>query len=161
MATEIDSVADHSVRCEEALRRGRGPEALHLPRASSDRQIRVFAAVVVAKLARSMTFFQARRPQGRAAGFLAIGDQALRIGALVAEQAFQQVEGRAGVAALLEGKVENLAFIVDGAPQSDALTTDGAKHLVEPPARGGRRFATLKLLAICSANMNVQQRTVS
>lgn len=143
------------------MRRGRGPEAHYLLLASLDRQMHVFGAVVVAKPTGSMTSLQARHPQGRAAGFQTIGDEALRIGALVAEQALQKVEAHSGVAALLHDEVENLAFIVDGAPQSDALTTDGAEHLVEPPARGGRRFATLKLLAICSPNMIVQKRTVS
>lgn len=48
---------------EEALRRGQGLEALHLPLASSDRKMRVFGAVVFAQPTRPMTILQAKHAQ--------------------------------------------------------------------------------------------------
>lgn len=97
-----------------------------------------------------MKFVQARCPQGRALGFQAIREEALWADAPVAKQVFHKFQGSAGVAMLPNNKIRTLAFIVDGAPQEHALPADRANHLIEPPARGGRRSATLKLLAICS-----------
>jgi len=65
---KVERVVDRSVGGEEALRRGDGLEAPHLPLSSPGRQMRVFGAVVFAQATRSMTIFQAKHVQCRAAG---------------------------------------------------------------------------------------------
>jgi hypothetical protein len=95
--------------------------------------MRVFGAVVFAQPTRPMTILQAKHAQSGAVGFQTIGDEALGFDALVAKQAFQQFQCCGGVATLLNNEIEHLAFIIDGAPQVDALTANVADHLVEMP----------------------------
>ena len=103
--------------------------------------MRIFGSVVFAQPTRPMTILQAKHAQCRAVRRQAIGDEALWVDALVAKQALQQFQRCAGVATLLNNKIKHLAFIVDGAPQIDALTADVADHLVEMPSRRRRRSA--------------------
>lgn len=142
---EIERLVDRGVRGDEALHIGRGLEALHLPLAPSDLQMRVFSTFVFVQATSPMTICQARHAQRRAIRRQAIGDEALGVDALVAKQALQQFQRCASVATPLNNEIKHLAFIVDGAPEVDALTADAADYLAGSPARRGRCSASLEI----------------
>src|SRR5438477_12775090 len=58
----------------------------------------------------------------------------LRREALLAEQLAHELDGCAFVPSALNKDVENLAFMIDRAPQVHMLTGDPDDHLVEMPA---------------------------
>src|ERR1700692_2645004 len=92
-----------------------------------------------------MEVAQAQLLQRRDVGSKPIGGNALRLDGLVLEQPLQQLQGRIGVPPPLRHQVQDLAFVVDGAPQVPPLAPDGADHLVEMPARRWRRAAALEI----------------
>jgi len=108
---EIERLVDRSVRGDEALRIGRGLEALHLPLAPSDLQMRVFSTFVFVQATSPMTICQARHAQRRAVRRPAIGHEALCVDALVAKQALQKFQRCASVATPLLDEIKHLAFI--------------------------------------------------
>src|ERR1700751_3668939 len=59
---------------------------------------------------------------------------ALRVDALVLEQPPRELQRRALVAPLLHQYVEDLAFVVDGAPQVHPAATNPDDHLVQMPS---------------------------
>jgi hypothetical protein len=136
VALKIERVVDRRVGGEEALRRGQRLEPAHLALASSNWKERVFRAVVFSESARPMTRFKPEFSQRRTVRWQAIGDDRLRSHVLIAEETLQQFRRSAGVAVFLHDEVQNFAFIIDGAPQKDALAGDAANHLVEMPPRG-------------------------
>ncbi len=63
-----------------------------------------------------------------------VGDQQFGHEALLLEQLAHQPQRRPGVASTLNQHVENLALMVDGAPQIHPLAGDANHHLVQMPA---------------------------
>ena len=77
---------------------------------------------------------QPKLPKCRAVGTQLIGYQQLWREALFLEQLAHQPQRCALVAAALNQHVENLAVVVDGAPQIHSPAGDPHHHLVEMPS---------------------------
>src|ERR1700686_4498296 len=73
-------------------------------------------------------------PKSGSVGAQLVGRQGFRREALFPEQLAHQPECRALVAAALNQYVENLALVIDGAPQVHPLAGDANPPLVEVPS---------------------------
>ena len=89
---------------------------------------------------------EAELPESRAVGAQLVGDQQLRCEALFLEQFAHQPERRLRISPTLNEHVEDLALVVDGAPQVHPLPGDPDDHLIEVPSRA-RAWAALPQLA--------------
>jgi HSP20 family protein len=72
-------------------------------------------------------------PEGRSVGAQLVGDQQFRRETLLPQQLAHQPERRALVAPALNQHIEDLALMIDGAPQVHPLAGDSDDHLVEVP----------------------------
>src|SRR5258707_13280422 len=81
-----------------------------------------------------MTAGQAQVPESSAVGAQLIGRQQFRRETLFLEELAHQPECRPLVAPALNQHVENLALVVDGAPQVHPLASNPDHHLVEVPS---------------------------
>jgi hypothetical protein len=63
------------------------------------------------------------------------------------------------VAALLDDNIQDLAFVVHGAPEIHPLAADVADHLVEVPAWG--RGRTLPLQVLCDQRPELDRPTAN
>src|SRR3954471_18657629 len=77
---------------------------------------------------------QAQVPESSSVGAELIGDEQFRREALFPEELAHQPECRLLVAAALNQHVENLALMIDGAPQVHAFAGYPDHHLVEVPS---------------------------
>src|ERR1700746_2262085 len=77
---------------------------------------------------------QLQRPERRGVGAQLVGDQQLGGEALLLEQLAHQPQRRPAVAATLDQHVEDLALVIDGAPEIRPLAGDAHHHLVQMPA---------------------------
>src|SRR5215204_7182866 len=80
-------------------------------------------------------------PESSAVRAQAIGGHLLRCKALFPQQLAHQLDGCTAVAPTLEQHVEDLAFVVDRAPEIHPLAGDPDHHLVEVPAIAWPRTA--------------------
>src|SRR3954464_8826103 len=80
-----------------------------------------------------MTAAQAKMPKRRSVRAQLVGGQQFRREALFPEQLAHEPECCALVAAALHQHLENLALVIDGAPQVHSLSGDANYHLVEVP----------------------------
>src|SRR5215211_5408894 len=80
-------------------------------------------------------------PESGAVRAQAIGGHVFRCKALFPQQLVHQLDGCAAVASTLEQHVEDLAFVVDRAPEIHPLAGDPDHHLVEMPAIAWPRTA--------------------
>src|SRR6202023_3992835 len=93
----------------------------------------IFGAVVLPQ-SLLMRAGQLEVPEGRAVGAELVGRQQFRREALFLEQLAHQPEGRPLVAPALNQHVENLALVIDGAPQVHPFASNPDYHLVEVPS---------------------------
>ena len=105
----------------------------------------VFSAIILSE-ASLVRAGEAQLPESRAVGAQLVGDQQLRCEALFLEYFAHQPECRLRIAPTLNEHVEDLAFMVDGAPQIHPFPGDPNDHLVEVPSRA-RAGAALSQLA--------------
>src|SRR5882762_7454276 len=73
-------------------------------------------------------------PKGGAARPQLVGGHRLRREAVFSQQLAHQLDVRAAVSPALQQHVEDLAFMVDRAPEIHPLASDPDDHLVEVPA---------------------------
>src|SRR5580704_1760466 len=73
-----------------------------------------------------------------------VGHQNIRREALFLEQLAHEFHGCSLVAPALHKKVENLAFVVNRAPEPELPARDRHGHLIEMPPRGWPRASTAK-----------------
>ena len=79
---------------------------------------------------------------GGTIGTQLVGDEALGRQPLLLQQPGQQSPGGLGVATYLDDFIQNVAALIDGAPQPALLLADANGNFVEVPhIAGGRRFA--------------------
>src|ERR1700694_3644881 len=81
-----------------------------------------------------MTAGQVEGPEGRAGGAEPVGRQQFRRETLFLEELAHQPECRPLVAPALNQHVENLALVIDGAPQVHPFASNPDHHLVEVPS---------------------------
>jgi hypothetical protein len=118
-------------------------EALHLTLASPHRQMRVLGPIVLAQalfMASAQSHFRFCRPIRAQL----VGHQHLRREALFLEQLAHQFHRCGLVAPSLHKQIENLAFVVDRAPQPQLPAANHHGHLVEMPRRHWARASTAK-----------------
>jgi hypothetical protein len=77
---------------------------------------------------------QAKLPKSGSVGAQLVSRQQFRREALFPKELAHQPECRALVAAALNQHIENLALVIDGAPQVHPLAGDADHHLVEVPS---------------------------
>src|SRR5260221_5903527 len=80
-------------------------------------------------------------PEGGAVRAQLVGRPPLWCEALFAQQLAHQIYGRAAVSAALKQHVEDLAFVIDRAPEVHPFAGDPHHHLVEVPAIARPRTA--------------------
>src|SRR5205807_4554899 len=73
-------------------------------------------------------------PERGGVGAQLVGDQQFRHEASLLEQLAHQPQRRPTIASTLNQHVENLALVIDGAPQIHPLAGDAHHHLVQMPA---------------------------
>jgi hypothetical protein len=130
---------------EKPLCGSRRLEPLHLALPSPHDLMGVFSAIVFSE-ASIVRAGEAQLPEGRTVGAQLVGDQQLRCEALFLEQLAHQPECRLRIAPTLNEHVEDLALVVDGAPQVHPFPGDPDDHLIEVPSRA-RAGAVLPQLA--------------
>ena len=145
IALDVESVLDGGVNGQEPLRGTWRFEALHLALASSHRQMRVLGPIVFAQalfMASAQSHFRfCRRIRAQL-----VSDQHLRREALFLElQLAHQFHRCSLVAPTLHKQIENLAFVVDRAPQPELPAANNHGHLVEMPPGAWPRASTAKL----------------
>src|SRR5215204_2125315 len=84
---------------------------------------------------------QAQSMEGGGVGAQLVGDRQSGYETLLAEQLAHQLDGRPLVTATLDQDIEDFAFLIDGAPQIQALAGDPHDHFVQMPAVAGPRPA--------------------
>jgi hypothetical protein len=141
LGLEAEDVVDGGVRKQKSLSLDLAFELLHLPLSSSDGQVRVFRPVVGPHAAGPMAIGEAEFAGGQTVRGKLVSDDRFGVDALVAQQFPEELQGSRLVAALLDQHVQNLAFIVDGAPELHAPAADLYHDLNQMSARGGRRSA--------------------
>jgi hypothetical protein len=77
---------------------------------------------------------QSKTPECAGEGAQLVGDQQFGREALLLEQLAHQPQRRPTIAPALNQHVEDLALVIDGAPQIHPLARDPYYHLVEVPA---------------------------
>src|SRR5580692_160902 len=77
---------------------------------------------------------QAKLPKSGSVGAQLVSRQQFRCEALFPKELAHQPECRALVAAALNQHIENLALVIDSAPQVHPLAGDANHHLVEVPS---------------------------
>jgi hypothetical protein len=128
----IERVVDGGVSAEEELRRSGRFEALHLAFASSHHLVRVRRPIVGSQSA-VMPGAKAEISERCDVRAELVGDDHRRHDALPLQQFLDQLQRRAPVASTLHQKIDNLALVVDRAPEVHLLATDPDHHLVEMP----------------------------
>ena len=116
MALEVEVVVDGGVSVQEALCRPGGLEALHFALSAPHGLMRVFGAIVLPEPL-LMRAGQAELPERRAIGAKLVGSQQFRCETQFAEQLAHQPQRRPLVAPALNEHVEDLALVIDSAPQ--------------------------------------------
>src|SRR3954447_20364402 len=95
----------------------------------------ILGAIVLSK-ALLMRAAQAELPECRSVGAEFVGHQQFRREALFPEQLAHQPQRRPLVASTLNQHIENLALVIDSAPQIHLPAGDSHDHLVEMPPIG-------------------------
>src|SRR5512137_389043 len=98
--------------------------------------MRVLRSIVVGHASGLVSIAAVQLPECGSVGSELVGCEALRMDAVSLLQLAQQTQGGAGVATLLNKHVQDLALVVDRAPQPHALTADLHDHLTQVPAAG-------------------------
>ena len=106
----------------------------------------VLHPIVLPKPARSVQVAQIQLVERRAVGQQAVSRDRLRLDRLVVQQAAKKPQRRLRVPPALDHEVQDLAFVVDLAPQIYAPSADPADHLVRMPAGRRCRSAALQSL---------------
>jgi hypothetical protein len=109
-----------------------GFEPLHLALASSHHSVRVLGPIVFAK-SLLVVAAEPEAVEGSAVGAQLIGDHHLRREGLLSQQLAHKLDGRALVPSALNHYVEDLAFVVNRAPQVHRLARNPDNHFVEMP----------------------------
>src|SRR3954469_56639 len=133
MALQVEGVVDGGMQAEKSLRGAGRLEPLHFALSSSYDLMRVFGTIVHAP-SLLVPAGQAKSPERSGVGGQLIGDRQLRRKALLPEQLAHQPLGCPLVPARLDQDVEDLALLVDGAPQIHAPAGNAHDHLIQMPA---------------------------
>ena len=97
--------------------------------------MRVLRPIVLPQPTRPVQVPQIQLIQSGSVRCEAVGRDHLRLDRLIVQQASEQPERRLCVPPALDYEVQDLAFVVDRAPQIHPLAADPADHLVQVPAR--------------------------
>ncbi len=118
---------------EEALGRASRLEPLQFALSSSHRLVGILGAIVLPQ-SLLMRAGQAQVPESRAVGAEFVGNEQFRREALFLKELAHQPECSPLVAPALNQHVENLALVIDGAPQVHPFASNPDHHLVEVPS---------------------------
>jgi hypothetical protein len=116
MSLMVEGVVDGGMDVEKTLRGSRRLEPLHLALSSPHDLMGVFSEIVFSE-APIVGACEVQLPESRAVGAQLVGDEQLRCEALFLEQLAHQPECRMRISPTLNEHVEDLALVVDGAPQ--------------------------------------------
>ena len=156
-----EEIADGGEDSDEPLQAPGRSKALHCPLASPQGQVRILCPVVEA-LVRAMLDRRHVRTPGGGIGAELVGDHASGRTALLLEKAPQQALCRLGIASRLHNFIEDIAVLIDGAPEPVLLAADADDDLVEvPDVAGGVGLLRLRRRAQSRPNFFAQRRTVS
>jgi hypothetical protein len=133
VALKIERVVDGGMDAEEALSRPGRLEPLHFALSSTHGSMGIFNAIVLSETLLMMAG-QPQLPESRSVRAQLIGDQQFRREALLFEKFAYQPQRHALVAAALNKNIEDLAFVIHGAPQIHPATGDPNHHFVEMPS---------------------------
>src|SRR5215472_4112892 len=120
MALKIEGVVDGSVHAEKPLSGASRLEPLHFVLSSSHRLMRVLGSIVCPQPL-LMRAGQSQTPECGGVRAQLVGDQQFRHKALLLEQVAHQPQRRPSIAPALNQHIENLALVIDGAPQVHPL----------------------------------------
>jgi hypothetical protein len=160
MSLMIESVVVGGMHVEKTLRGSRRLEPLHFALSSPHDLMGVFGAIVFSK-ASIMTAGEAQLPESRAVRAQLVGDQQLRCEALFLEYFAHQPECRLRISPTLNEHLEDLAFMVDGAPQIHLFPAIRTTISSRCHRALGRGRPCRSLRAISGPNFSTQRRTVS
>ena len=116
----VEGVVDGGMDAEKSLRGSRRLEPLHFALSAPHDLMGVFGAIVFSE-ASIMRTAQTQLPESRTVGAQLVGNQQLRCEALLLKQLAHQPECRLRIAPTLNEHVEDLAFVVDRAPEIHPL----------------------------------------
>jgi hypothetical protein len=100
---------------------------------------------------------QSQTSERAGGGAQLVGDENFRHESLLLEQLAHQPQRRPSVASALDEHIEDLALVIDGAPQIQPLAGDAHYHLVQMPAIVRPRTALTK--PSCDDGTEFQQPT--
>src|SRR3954447_20555593 len=140
MALQVEGIMDGGVDAEKSLRGAGRFEPLHLALSPSHDLMRVLGAVVHAQPLFVPTG-QTKSLERSAVGAELVRDRQLRRKSVLAKQLAHQPHSCPLVPARLDQDVENLAPLVDGAPQVHAYSCNAHRHFIEMPSIPWSRLA--------------------
>jgi hypothetical protein len=160
MALKVERVVDGGVHTEKALGGCSRFEPLHLALSPSHDLMRVLSLIVHPEPL-LMAAGQMEIPEGGAVGPQLVGHNQPGREALLSEKFAHQLRGSPPVSPRLDQDIEDLALVIDGAPQIHSPSSDAHDHLVQMPpvVRRGRRCRSRR--AITEPNFRTQRRIVS
>jgi hypothetical protein len=130
---DVEGIVTGRVAGKETSRRSGRSKPLHLSFSSSDRHVRAFGPVVQ-PLAPMVDAGKAKVTKNGIVGAIPVSDDRRRHESLVLQQLAHQAQGCILVAPGLNEYVEDLAFIIDGAPQIHLPTGNCDEDFVEMPS---------------------------
>jgi hypothetical protein len=133
VALKIERVVDGGMDAKEALRRPGRLEPLHLALSSAHGLMGILDAIVLSE-ALLMRAGQPQLSESRPVRTQLVGDQQFRREAMLFEQLAHQPQRRALVAVALNKHIEDLAFVIHGAPQIHPFIGDPNYHFVQMPS---------------------------
>lgn len=123
--------------------------------------MRVLCPVVLSQSSRSMTILQTQFGQRRGVGAEAIGSDRRRLNRLIPEQPLQQIQGCPCIPPTLDHQVQNLALIVNRAPELHLPAADPHDHLVEMPLVARSRPLAVQILCDLGAKLDILPNTIT
>lgn len=135
MTLGVGNVIDRRMDGEESLGRALAFEALHFALSPADWKMRILRPVALSHPSRLMLLAQLEVMRGGTVRPQPIGHDTLRMDARILQQLAHKSQRSPLVSALLHQHVENLAFIVNSAPEIQMFPANANHHLVQMPAR--------------------------
>ena len=132
----IEGVVCRRMDVEEVLRRSGRLKPLQFTFPPPNRLMRILRSVVGSQTT-IMLGSQAYCSEGRGIGSKFVRHDPAWCEALLLEQLPHQPSRCFGIAPSLDEEVQNLAFVVDGAPEPVALPPDDDHHFIEVPMVAG------------------------
>ena len=156
MSPDSEEIQHESVDREKPLRVRSGFEPAHLSLALSRRLMRNLCAVVLVSV-RAMGDGRHDRSVRSPVAAQLVGDQSHGLTRLALQQLAKKACGRPAVAMRLDEDIEDVAILIDSAPEIVPPSLDGDEDLVQVPSVAQSALSTREPASVCRTERDVPQ----